>query len=275
MPRLSKYPRAVIPLLIVSLFLLPLGSSLHSGVGGTQYWAGPDGQVEIDDVAKSGCLCHNAVADNSVQIVLDDVPYGWVAGETYVMTLQIIGGPPATGTYTAGFAMRATAGTLSGDNIQNWEGDVLSLTHTEATADEGDRAWTIEWQAPDEGTGQVSFWITGNSVNGDQINGPEDEWNQLQFVLQEGDEKTTAFGKRTLFAGDGNVSPPEPESHGVDLHHMGAKLRAHWLGLLGFGAVLAVVLFAGLLLRYGFSTSYQGRSNQLRLRYKLMRRGDQ
>ena len=48
---------------------------------------------------------------------------------------------------------------------------------------------------------------------------------------------------------------------------MGAEFRAHVLGLLGFGAVLAVVLFAGLMLRYSFSSSYQGRSNQLRLRY--------
>ena len=45
--------------------------------------------------------------------------------------------------------------------------------------------------------------------------------------------------------------------------------------LLGFGAVIGVIIFAGLLLRYGFSTSYEGRTNQLRLRYKLMRRGDQ
>jgi len=112
-------------------------------------------------------------------------------------------------------------------------------------------------------------------VNGDLVPGVEDKWNQLQFSLQEGSAATTSYGKRMLFAGDGNVSPPEPDDHGVDLHHMGAKLRAHWLGLLGFGAVLAVVLFAGLLLRYGFSTSYKGRSNQLRLRYKLMRRGDQ
>ena len=71
------------------------------------------------------------------------------------------------------------------------------------------------------------------------------------------------------------LPPPEPESHGTDLHHMGAKLRAHWLGLLGFGAVIMCIVFAGLMLRYGFSTSYEGRSNQLRLRYKLMRRGDQ
>ena len=56
------------------------------------------------------------------------------------------------------------------------------------------------------------------------------------------------MGTRTLFAGDGNVSPPEPQETGVDLKHMGAEFRAHVLGLLGFGAVLAVVLFAGLML---------------------------
>ena len=100
-------------------------------------------------------------------------------------------------------------------------------------------------------------------------------WNQLTFALVEGDEESLARGTRTVFAGDGNVSPPEPTSTGTDLHHMGAKLRAHWLGLLGFGAVIMCIVFAGLMLRYGFSTSYDGRSNQLRLRYKLMRRGDQ
>jgi hypothetical protein len=194
------------------------------------------------------------------------------------LTLQIIGGPAATGTYTAGFAIRTTAGVLSGDGLQNWEDDVTTLTHTEATADEPERMWTFTWQAPETGTETVNFWITGNSVNGDQLNNggaEEDRWNQLLFTLQEGSDTTSALGTRTLFAGDGNVSPPQPESHGVDLEHMGAELRAHWLGLLGFGAVILVIIFAGLMLRYTFSTSYTGRTNQLRLRYKLMRRGDQ
>ena len=55
------------------------------------------------------------------------------------------------------------------------------------------------------------------------------------------------------------------------------RLRADDEAVAGviIGAVIGVVIFAGLLLRYGFSTSYKGRSNQLRLRYKLMRRGDQ
>ena len=266
--------------LVGALLLLPtLASSYHAGIGGPQSHQGSTGQVDIDDVAKSGCLCHNEVADNSVQVILDDVPYAWVAGETYTFHLQLIGGPAATGTYTAGFSMRVALGTLASDEAQNWEidgaVDEQTLTHTEASAANEDRTWVVEWSAPEEGSGTVNFWIVGNSVNGDQIPGVEDRWNQLNFALNEGDESSAAMGTRTLFAGDGNVSPPEPQHHGVDLHHMGAKLRAHWLGLLGFGAVIGVVIFAGLLLRYGFSTSYQGRSNQLRLRYKLMRRGDQ
>jgi hypothetical protein len=276
---LKTAPTSRIALLTLAgvLLLLPtLASSYHGGIGGEQSHQGSTGQVTIDDVAKSGCLCHNEVADNSVQVILDDVPFAYVAGETYTFHLQLIGGPPATGTYTAGFSMRVSLGTLASDEAQNWELDEQSLTHTEASSANADRAWVVQWTAPaEEGLGTVNFWIVGNSVNGDQIPGVEDRWNQLNFALSEGDETTAAMGTRTLFAGDGNVSPPEPAHHGVDLHHMGAKLRAHWLGLLGFGAVLGVVAFAGLLLRYGFSTSYKGRSNQLRLRYKLMRRGDQ
>lgn len=280
MQKLSLTWRSMVLTMVGTLLLLPaLASSYHGGIGGPQTHQGSTGQVDIDDVAKSGCLCHNEVADNSVQVILDDVPYAWVAGETYTFQLQLIGGPAATGTYTAGFSMRVSLGTLASDEGQNWEIDGAldeqTLTHTEASAANGDRAWVLTWTAPEEGSGTVNFWIVGNSVNGDQIPGVEDRWNQLNFALNEGGESSAAMGTRTLFAGDGNVSPPEPQHHGIDLHHMGAKLRAHWLGLLGFGAVIGVVIFAGLLLRYGFSTSYKGRSNQLRLRYKLMRRGDQ
>jgi len=262
-------------MLTLSIFLLApaMVSSSHLGIGGEQVNS-QDGST-INDVAKEGCLCHNAVADNTVKIVLDNVPFGWIAGQPYEMTLQVIGGPPAASPYTAGFSMRVSAGVLSGDNLQNWENDVTTLTHTDTSAGATDRAWVLTWIAPETGNGSVNFWITGNSVNGDLGPGEDDKWNQLLFAMQEGSDSTNALGTRTLFAGDGNVSPPEPEESGVDLEHMGAEFRAHILGLLGFGAVLAVILFAGLMLRYSFSTSYKGRSNQLRLRYKIRRRGDQ
>jgi hypothetical protein len=266
--------RRTIVVAVLLLLLLPgLATSLPTGIGGQQQ----NGADTIDDVAKEGCLCHNGVPANEVQIILDDVPYAWTAGETYELKLHIIGGPDAGGQYSAGFSMRVSSGTLSGIGADNWQGDLQSLTHTSGAAAESDRMWELTWVAPAEGEGTIAFWITGNSVNGDGGLGNqiEDMWNQLTFALTEGDEDSLARGTRTVFAGDGNVAPPEPESHGADLHHMGAKLRAHWLGLLGFGAVIMCVVFAGLMLRYGFSTSYEGRSNQLRLRYKLMRRGDQ
>lgn len=259
-------------LVLVALLILPgLASSYHGGIGGEQSNAGET----IDDVAKEGCLCHNGAADNSVQIILDEVPYGYVAGEEYVLVLTIIGGPSAAGTYQAGYSMRTSDGVLSGDTSQNWEDDPTTLTHTEASAVNAERTWTIKWIAPAAESGPVNFWITGNSVNGDAIPGVEDRWNQLLFSLNEGDDAVSALGTRTLFAGDGNIEAPEPSHHGVDLHHMGASMRAHWLGLLGFMAVILVIIFAGVMLRYGFSTSYKGRSNLLRLRYKLNRRGDQ
>ena len=84
-----------------------IASSYHGGIGGEQSNAGET----IDDVAKEGCLCHNAAADNTVQIILDDVPYAWEAGQTYELKLQIIGGPPAASPWTAGFSMRVSDGT--------------------------------------------------------------------------------------------------------------------------------------------------------------------
>ncbi|NCG42897.1 MAG: hypothetical protein GWO84_05100 [Euryarchaeota archaeon] len=95
---------------LVALLLLPsLATSYHTGIGGEQSNAGET----IDDVAKQGCLCHNGAADNSVQVILDNVPYAWNAGDTYEFRLQLIGGP-AGGIYTAGFSMRISAGELAG-----------------------------------------------------------------------------------------------------------------------------------------------------------------
>ena len=56
-------------MLLILLTLPGIASSYHGGIGGEQSNAGET----IDDVAKEGCLCHNAIADNTVQIILDDV----------------------------------------------------------------------------------------------------------------------------------------------------------------------------------------------------------
>ncbi|MEE2748231.1 MAG: choice-of-anchor V domain-containing protein [Candidatus Thermoplasmatota archaeon] len=230
------------------------------------------------DVAITGCTCHsgNEIApDDSVTVMIADAPYSYVAGGEYTMQIEIIGGPEIGGSASAGFSMRVSEGVLSAgpgyeDMVQNGD-EVTTLTHTDAGSNPTDRAWTFIWTAPETGSGDVTFWLAGNSVDGDGA--PiGDAWNRLSFSLGEGEDNGA---KRTIFAGNGDVAPPEAEGGHVDLHHMGAPFRAHWLGLLGFGAVVTVILFCGFFLRYGFSRHYEGRSNLIRLRMKHLRRGDQ
>ena len=255
--------------LIISL-LAASGEGSHLGIGGDA-----DGKGEVP---MAGCTCHSAQPDNSVTIILDGVPYHYQQGKEYQMKIQIIGGPEINSeSYTGGFSMKASLGQFTPGPefdglVQNWEDDPSTMTHTGAGSATPDRTWHINWIAPAESNDTVTFWLAGNSVNGDMAPSELDKWNRLTASVDEGEDNGRF---RAIFSGNGDINPPSPIEEKVDLHHMGAKLKAHWLGLLGFGAVALVILFCGLFLRYGFSRHYSGRSNLLKLRIKHLRRGDQ
>ena len=257
-------------LILVSVFVAGSGEALHSGVGGN---ANGQGEVSI-----AGCTCHAEEPDNSVTVIIDGVPFHYAPDTPYEMKLQLIGGPEANlDSHTAGFAMRVSDGSLDASEgfesmVQNWEGDVATLTHTDAGSRTSDRSWMFVWTSPSEGSGSVVFNVAGNSVNGDLAPSSLDRWNRLTASIDEGEDNGRT---KTVFSGNGDINPPAPVEGKKDIHKMGAKLLAHWLGLLGFGAVMLVILFCGLFLRYGFSRHYKGRSNLLRLRIKHLRRGDQ
>ncbi len=64
------------------------------------------------DVAKTGCTCHsgNAIApDDSVTVMIADVPYNFASEQVYSLTIEIIGGPEIGGTASAGFSLRVSA----------------------------------------------------------------------------------------------------------------------------------------------------------------------
>ena len=271
MQGLNLFSKRLMVLSLVLMFIAGTSQALHSGVGGNVNNEG--------DVTIAGCTCHASEPDNSVTIVLDGVPYHYSTNTNYEMKIQLIGGPDIlAGGQTGGFSIRVSSGTLSAAEgyenlVQNWEGDESTLTHTSSGSKSEDRAWGLIWSSPEVSEEEpITIWLVGNSVNGDQIPSALDRWNRLSVTLEEGDDN----GKtRTIFSGNGDISPPAPINEEVDLHHMGAKLRAHLLGLLGFGAVILVIVFCGFFLRYGFSRHYEGRSNLLRLRIKHLRRGDQ
>ena len=268
--RVRAYSRRAFVLGMIALLVAGGTQASHLGIGGDA--------DEVGDVSIAGCTCHSEESDNSVTVLIEGLPYHYEAGGQYELTVQLIGGPdPDTSSNTAGFSMMVSSGTLGAGEgyesmVQNWEDDPSRLTHTSSGAKTEDRSWHILWTAPATGEEAVTIWLAGNSVNGDQVPSALDNWNRLSTTIEEGADDGS---KRTVFSGNGEIEPPAAAEHGVHIHEMGAGLRAHWLGLLGFAAVIIVLLFCGLFLRYGFSRHYEGRSNLLRLRIKHLRRGDQ
>jgi len=267
--RVRAYSKRLFLLGLITLFVAGSTQALHSGIGG-----------DMDDkgeVPQAGCTCHNEAPSNSVTVLVDGLPYHYESGTEYVLKIQIIGGPELdSSSNTGGFSMLVSAGTLAAEEgyeslVQNWDGDASTLTHTNSGATTPDRSWEVIWTAPASGEGVVSLWLAGNSVNGDSVPSELDMWNRLTTSIAEGEDDGNT---RVIFSGNGTIEPPPP-AEGVNIHEMGAGLRAHWLGLLGFAAVIIVLLFCGLFLRYGFSKHYAGRSNLLKLRIKHLRRGDQ
>ena len=268
--RVRAYSQRAFVLGMIALLVAGGTQASHLGIGGDA--------DEVGDVSIAGCTCHSVESDNSVTVLIEGLPYHYEAGGQYELTVQLIGGPdPDASSNTAGFSMMVSSGTLGAGEgyesmVQNWEDDPARLTHTSSGAKTEDRSWHILWTAPATGEGAVTIWLAGNSVNGDQVPSALDNWNRLSTTIEEGADDGS---KRTVFSGNGEIEPPAAAEHGVHIHEMGAGLRAHWLGLLGFAAVIIVLLFCGLFLRYGFSRHYEGRSNLLRLRIKHLRRGDQ
>ena len=122
--------------MIVALFLATTTQAYHTGIGGDEDSKG--------NVALAGCTCHAEEPDNSVTVVLDHVPYHYESGKSYPLTLQLIGGADIGGEQTGGFSMSVSGGTLdsgigSESDVQNWEDELDSLTHTNSGSKTEDR----------------------------------------------------------------------------------------------------------------------------------------
>ena len=139
-------------LFVLIIFLVSMVGYLISSSGGKT------GRIQ------SGCTCHGSLSDGNSEIVLTSSPDiflagGYVAGNTYTLTLTVTAGPPGN---KGGFNLKTTAGSLTNaGNNAKLVGD--EVTHSNPSA----RSWSVDWTAPDASIESVTFYYTGNSVNGD------------------------------------------------------------------------------------------------------------
>jgi hypothetical protein len=135
-------------------------------------------------VSNSGCTCHNGNnPSGDVTVSLSGYPTEYDPDTKYTLTITITGGPSPAGANQGGFNLDASSGTLavpsSASDIQIIGGEA---THTTAGNDQ--RTWDIDWTAPGQGAGDVTFRFAGNSVNGDSTNSG-DKWNKGTITISE------------------------------------------------------------------------------------------
>ena len=137
----------------------------------------PGGKTGSPGDAANCTNCHAGVPQGVGDWITSNIPEeGYTPGETYTVT--------ANGTHSGvvkfGFELTAEneIGVKKGeffitDDVRTQKtGTGKSVTHTQGgTTPDGDEAsWSMNWTAPDAGTGQVRFYAAFNAANGNGNN---------------------------------------------------------------------------------------------------------
>lgn len=143
-------------------------------------FANSSGKTGSSSTGCGGGSCHGST--NTVTPSLTGFPSsGYTPGSTYTLTIGGSGGPTGT---QGGFNLDVSLGTLSnpGSNAQILNGEA---THSSSSA----RSWIVDWTAPSTGSGDVTFYLAVNFVNGN--NAPSgDAWGYDSHTVSESTSNT-------------------------------------------------------------------------------------
>lgn len=161
--------------------LLALALAAAVGAPASSHSAGITGQT------RNGCTCHNATESTAVTPAIGGLPAEYEPGRVYALTIAVDGGAPleASAKAEGGFDLNASAGTLKvPKGIATVRVDPSTGEATHTLEGRAQRNWTIEWRAPGEGEGTVTFTLLVNTVNGDGVQGPPDQWGRAVLTSE-------------------------------------------------------------------------------------------
>jgi hypothetical protein len=142
-------------------------------------------QSGITDRTETGCTCHSGSVSKLVEPILEGLPSSYEPGKVYDLEISFTGGPEAGPNARAGFNLRMSEGTLTepqGSDQIRVDPAGLEATHTT----EGNKvdSWSIQWEAPEEGSGDVEVVLVVNVVNGDGEPTSNDLWGRTRMNVE-------------------------------------------------------------------------------------------
>jgi len=166
---MSRRHKWVLALLFSLMILkIPLGESTSGG---------RDGVI--------ACNCHNATPTPTVIITLEGMPETYEANKTYTLNFSAENGtePAENSINSGGFLLWISHGILTNitENVQVFS--VNEVGHSSIGNDQ--RAWVVNWTAPEVEGVYIEYRLLINTVNGDGVPSPVDQWNVLSGSMNE------------------------------------------------------------------------------------------
>ncbi|MBI4393942.1 MAG: hypothetical protein HY556_09130 [Euryarchaeota archaeon] len=167
----------------VGVFLVAMSLSFFSIASDVAAHA--DGFGDRAALGCGGQGCHGLQPSTTIVATLE-APGEYVAMQSYSLKVVIGGGLPTLPVQQnqGGFALASSAGSFhapSGETSYRIQSG--AATHTAAGNDQ--REWMVHWTAPARGTGDVTFRLSVNAVNGDGVPDPGDLWNMRTLTIKE------------------------------------------------------------------------------------------
>lgn len=141
------------------------------------------------DVSTDGCNCHSATPNPMTAITFTGLPETYTPGQVIDLTVSsttdvvAVEAPQNHG----GFVIQATAGTFAarGTTQAGWVQtganppyiEHTKLGETTNAPVNGVQTWQVTWTAPSSGDMTFNVWV--NRVNGDGSNSAADHWNTV------------------------------------------------------------------------------------------------
>ena len=181
----GKFSFALVASSVALLAILALSMSTMDA---DSYSAGITGRTG------AGCTCHSGSVSELVEPILEGLPSSYDPGKVYDLDISFTGGPAAGPGPRAGFNLRVGDGTLSvpqGSDLIRVDPAGLEATHT-IVGNKEDR-WSIQWKAPQEGSGDVEVVLVVNVVNGDGMPSSNDLWGRTKMTVEGSGDSSATF----------------------------------------------------------------------------------
>ena len=250
---MNKWHRIILMALLSLALVAPT-----LGLSGGPPWETSD--TPPNKVISKGCTCHGGgVPSIAVIVSISGVPQSYSVDETYNFTISLVTADDAV---EGGFMLWSYGvGTFNSDTdgIRTNENETTAISQSGIGND-----WVVQWTAPAQDVGEITFQLVGNAVDGSGLPDEGDAWNIVSFFISAPGTATVSEGDelalRTISVGDyESLFVAEVTAEQIEAEHQ-EEISAKYFeqGNLYYWSTFAILLIGAVFQREYYEKKFGG-----------------